>query len=638
MEDEFVNLAMKWGSLMEDCAAATYLNYWPNSEFHTTGIWQHKSCKWLGISPDGLVNDDIVVEIKCPFMNGNQFPYRAIPAQYVCQAQFEMFVTERIKMHFIVWTPRTTKVYEMVFNDPFVNACLGELEAFHESLSMDQLPETSVMANELLNEAKEISRSCTLIGSFRSCRTHDIFSKPDFTYFTKEINIKKKQSSQKYKASDSNFNENPNTLEMSDKSDNLRQHRNKKEYQSSVWGSNGVRNSCFIDSFLEILFHIWQRKNSVFSPDILQKSLSERKNGHFHTSKMTMWNYLSENNVDRYNRFVIGEIAAVTGIIDVLFRNISENNKVNFYLRNEARTKCLANDLHNRQRLSYYSLIYLYRKYINFDLIEDTNSFDLCSLVEFTLNDNCIENSKCHSCGRQQSITLKVTNSPIYFCVEIQQDPSSKILPMLKRMSITVNKDQYDLAGIIYHSNDHFWTQHFVNTIGIQPGFYLYNDLKYKGKAKFLGKSVKNLTPDKVRILFFEKANYNKEDGTAASLSEVQIIKTIMEKASDRCIITSTKPVKDNIAAVLAYAGVRCSGIMKKDLVTSLMENRKAVEIALSCEIDQSAQTRNMVKPMEWKYNFADDHSYSLPIQMEKKSYESKHEIIKKQDPSFIYL
>ena len=260
---------------MEDCAAATYLNYWPNSEFHTTGIWQHKSCKWLGISPDGLVNDDIVVEIKCPFMNGNPFPHRAIPAQYVCQAQFEMFVTERIKMHFIVWTPRTTKVYEMVFNDPFVNSCLGELEAFHESLSMDQLQETSVMANELLNEAKEISRSCTLIGSFRSCRTHDIFSKPDFTYFTKEINIKKEQSSQKYKASDSNFNENPNTLEMSDKSDNLRQHRNNKEYQSYVWGSNGVRNSCFIDSFLEILFHIWQRKNSVFSPDILQKSLSE---------------------------------------------------------------------------------------------------------------------------------------------------------------------------------------------------------------------------------------------------------------------------------------------------------------------------------------------------------------------------
>ena len=54
---------------------------------------------------------------------------------------------------------------------------------------------------------------------------------------------------------------------------------------------------------------------------------------------MTIWNYLSENNVDRYNRFTIGEMAAVTGIIDVLFRNISENDKVKFYLRNEARTK-----------------------------------------------------------------------------------------------------------------------------------------------------------------------------------------------------------------------------------------------------------------------------------------------------------
>ena len=353
---------------------------------------------------------------------------------------------------------------------------------------------------------------------------------------------------------------------------------------------------------------------------------------------MTIWNYLSENNVDRYNRFTIGEMAAVTGIIDVLFCNISENDKVKFYLRNEARTKCLANDHHNRQRLSYYSLMYLYRKYINFALIEDTNCFDLCSLVKFTLNDNCIENLKCHSCGRQQSITLKVTNSPIYFCVEIQQDPSSKIVPMLKRMSIAVNNDQYDLAGIIYHANDHFWTQHFVNTAGIQPGFYLYNDLKYKERAKFLWKTVKNLNPDKVHILFFEKANYNKQDGTAASLSEAQIIKSIMEKASDKCIITSNKPVKDNIAAVLTYAGVKSSGVMKKDLVTSLMEHRKAVEAVLSCEFDQSTHTSNLVKPMQWEHSVVEDHSYSLPIKVEQKSDNSKREPSKKKDPAFIYL
>ena len=110
---EEVNLAMRWGSLMELCGVATYLKYFPNVTFKSTGIWQHVKCKWLGVSPDGLVNNDTVVEIKCPYMNGNPFPYRSVPAQYVGQAQFEMFVTGKKKLHFIIWTPRTTKVYMM---------------------------------------------------------------------------------------------------------------------------------------------------------------------------------------------------------------------------------------------------------------------------------------------------------------------------------------------------------------------------------------------------------------------------------------------------------------------------------------------------------------------------------------------
>ena len=69
-----------------------------------------------------------------------------------------------------------------------------------------------------------------------------------------------------------------------------------------------------------------------------------------------------------------------------------------------------------------------------------------------------------------------------------------------------------------------------------------------------------------------------------------------MEKASDKCTIILTKPVKDNISAVLACAGVKSSGVMKKDLVTSLIENRKVVEVVLSHEFDQSTHTSNMVK------------------------------------------
>ena len=73
-------------------------------------------------------------------------------------------------------------------------------------------------------------------------------------------------------------------------------------------------------------------------------------------------------------------------------------------------------------------------------------------------------------------------NHPPYFFIEVQQDSSSKIKPILKQTNVCINGINYDLAGVIYYASDHFWTQHLFNTMEQKPGYYLYNDLKYKGK------------------------------------------------------------------------------------------------------------------------------------------------------------
>ena len=88
------------------------------------------------------------------------------PAQYVCQAQFEMYVTGRKKLHFIIWTPRTTKIYQMEMNEWFIGLCLDELKVFYDSLKDDNVPDVPAISEELLTEAKEISKSCMLLGSY----------------------------------------------------------------------------------------------------------------------------------------------------------------------------------------------------------------------------------------------------------------------------------------------------------------------------------------------------------------------------------------------------------------------------------------------------------------------------------------
>ena len=626
---EEVNLAMRWGSLMEACGVATYLKYFPNVTFKSTGIWQHKKCDWLGVSPDGLVNDDTVVEIKCPYMNGNPFPYRSIPAQYVGQAQFEMFVTGLKKLHFIIWTPRSTKVYLMERNEEFIQLCLEELEIFKDSLNEESLPEPSTTCNELFSEAKDIARACILLGSFRSCRTGDIFNEPDFVYFTKEINISKKDST-KGKTKDhhveSIVDDSMRPTEVMEK----KIIRKAQEYQSFVWGSNGVRNSCFLDSFLEVLFHIWMRQGIKVLPEELEESLVQRRNKNFHQSKMTLWTFLKDHAINRYDRFDFGEMAAVTAVIDSMYENIPHHERSKYYLLNETRTKCLTNDQHNKQRLSIYPFVYLYRKYINFNFIDESNTFDMCSLVEYCLNDNCVENSTCQVCQKQQSVTIKVTNNPTFFVVEVQQDTASKIKPILKCTNITVNSYQYDLAGIIYYSSDHFWTQHFVNEEGLQAGYYYYNDLKYKGKGKFLSKSVKNLTPEKVHLLIFEQAKHTKEDGTASSIGESQVIKALIEKAHAKKIVRSNKPIKENLATLLDYAAIRCEGFMKRDLVKAVMENQRAIGSA----IDVGVKKTLTQKVTAQEHTISSEHSYSVPTAETL----PKRESVRKQDSQFVYL
>ena len=69
-----------------------------------TGLWvtrDRNGAAWLGVSPDGIVDSDKVVEIKCPYMRGNPFPYKKVPVLYVPQCQLKMYSTNTEKCHFV---------------------------------------------------------------------------------------------------------------------------------------------------------------------------------------------------------------------------------------------------------------------------------------------------------------------------------------------------------------------------------------------------------------------------------------------------------------------------------------------------------------------------------------------------------
>lgn len=105
--ESFSNAAMQWGTETEPLARAAY-------EAHTdllvdeTGLVDHPTISMSGASPDGLVGDDGLIEIKCPntathieTLLSNKFDSR-----YYNQMQWQMACTGRQWCDFVSFDPR----------------------------------------------------------------------------------------------------------------------------------------------------------------------------------------------------------------------------------------------------------------------------------------------------------------------------------------------------------------------------------------------------------------------------------------------------------------------------------------------------------------------------------------------------
>ena len=105
--ESYTNAAMKWGIDTEPQARAAY-EFYEEADVQEIGFVDHPSLAMSGASPDGLVGDTGMVEIKCPntathietLLDGK------IPSKYVVQMQWQMACAERWFCDFVSFDPR----------------------------------------------------------------------------------------------------------------------------------------------------------------------------------------------------------------------------------------------------------------------------------------------------------------------------------------------------------------------------------------------------------------------------------------------------------------------------------------------------------------------------------------------------
>ena len=104
----FTNSAMQWGTETEPLARSMYEIKNNFVEVEETDFIQHPIINQAGMSPDGLVGEDGLIEIKCP-NSTTHFEYiinNEVPAKYKPQMAWQMACSGRKWCDFVSYDPR----------------------------------------------------------------------------------------------------------------------------------------------------------------------------------------------------------------------------------------------------------------------------------------------------------------------------------------------------------------------------------------------------------------------------------------------------------------------------------------------------------------------------------------------------
>jgi putative phage-type endonuclease len=138
------NVATEHGTNNEPNALADFVMQY--DDVVECGFYVHPDFEWLGASPDGLIGDDGLLEIKCPYSKRHDATgFLSIDEQkhYLAQIQYQLFCTGRKWTKFYQWSPYGDMVEHINFNPIFIEETLPILRKFYEDYLEQRKPENA---------------------------------------------------------------------------------------------------------------------------------------------------------------------------------------------------------------------------------------------------------------------------------------------------------------------------------------------------------------------------------------------------------------------------------------------------------------------------------------------------------------
>ncbi|UTO28983.1 lambda exonuclease family protein [Bartonella harrusi] len=107
ISQSYITPSMQWGIEHEEDALKEY-EFIYDADVIKCGFIPHPIIEMAGASPDGLIGEDGLIEVKCPQSTTHLrfFMYDEIKTEYRAQMQFQMACTGRKWCHFISYNPQ----------------------------------------------------------------------------------------------------------------------------------------------------------------------------------------------------------------------------------------------------------------------------------------------------------------------------------------------------------------------------------------------------------------------------------------------------------------------------------------------------------------------------------------------------
>ena len=143
IEEGFTNDAMQWGKDHEAQARVAY-EVASGNFVDQVGFVEHPSITWFGCSPDGLVDKDGLVEIKCP-NSATHWSYikdDGPPTKYYIQMQAQMACTGRSWCDFVSFDPRMPErsklfIKRVMREDAYIAEMEAEVKKFLDEVAVE---------------------------------------------------------------------------------------------------------------------------------------------------------------------------------------------------------------------------------------------------------------------------------------------------------------------------------------------------------------------------------------------------------------------------------------------------------------------------------------------------------------------